>query len=65
MSTNSTIEEMRLELAKMKAEHEVLDRSHRRLVAKVLGDPEEAEQFLGQMAVDRVIVSRGLLKSSN
>jgi len=65
MNVNSTIEEMRLELAKMKAEHEVLDRSHRRLVAKVLGDTKEAEQFLGQMAVDRVIVSRGLLKSSN
>jgi hypothetical protein len=64
MSKNAMVDELRLELAKLRAEHEVLEKSHRRLVAKVLGDPTEAEQFLGHMAVDRVIVSRGLLKST-
>lgn len=63
MSANSTLEELRWELAKLQIEHEVLEKSHRRLVAKVLGDPKEAEQFLGQMAVDRVVASRGRLKS--
>jgi len=64
MSANAVIEELRLELAKLKTEHEVLERSHRRLVAKLLGDPAEAEQFLGQMAVDRVRAYPRALKSS-
>ena len=54
MNTNSILEEIREELAKLHAEHEVLALSHRRLVAKVLRDPVATEQFLGQMAVDRV-----------
>lgn len=56
MNTNSTIEEIKSELAKLQAEHEILAKSHRRLVAKVLGDRAATEQFLGQMAVDRVLV---------
>ena len=56
MSANSTIEEIKMELARLQAEYEILARSHRRLVAKVLGDRAAAEQFLGQMAVDRVLV---------
>ena len=56
MNVNSTIEEIQRDLAKLQAEHEVLVLSHRRLVAKVLHDPTAAEQFLGQMAVDRVKV---------
>jgi hypothetical protein len=56
MSANSTIDEIRTDLAKLQAEHEILEMSHRRLVAKVLKDPLAAEQFLGQMAVDRVKV---------
>jgi hypothetical protein len=54
MNANATIEEMRRELAKLKAENESLEKSHRRLVAEVLREPAVAEQFLGQMAVDRV-----------
>jgi hypothetical protein len=56
MSANSTIEEIKAELAKLQAEHEVLAKSHRRLVAKVLDDRAATEQFLGQMAVDRMMV---------
>ena len=56
MSANSTIEEIKTELAKLQAEHEILAKSHRRLVAKVLEDRTAAEQFLGQMAVDRMLV---------
>lgn len=56
MSANSTIEEIKEELAKLQAEHEILAKSHRRLVAKVLGDRAAVEQFLGQMAVDRMLV---------
>ena len=56
MSANSDIEEIKAELAKLQAEHEILAKSHRRLVAKVLDDRAAAEQFLGQMAVDRMLV---------
>jgi hypothetical protein len=56
MSANSTIEEIKAELAKLQAEHEILAKSHRRLVTKVLGDPTAVEQFLGQMVVDRMLV---------
>jgi hypothetical protein len=56
MNVNSSIEEIKRDLAKLQAEHEVLANSHRRLVAKVLNDPSAAEQFIGQMAVDRVKV---------
>ena len=64
MSVNAAIEELRLELAKLKTEHEVLEKSHRRLVAKLLGDPTEAENFLSQMAVDRVRAFPRALKST-
>jgi len=64
MTANAAIEELRLELAKLKSEHEVLEKSHRRLVAKLLGDPTEAENFLGQMAVDRVRAYPRALKST-
>jgi len=47
---------IKTELAKLQAEHEVLAKSHRRLVAKVLDDRTATEQFLGQMAVDRMMV---------
>jgi hypothetical protein len=40
----------------LQAEHEILAKSHRRLVAKVLDDRTATEQFLGQMAVDRMMV---------
>ena len=56
MSANSTIEEIKTELARLRAEHEILEKSHRRLVAKVLGDRAATDQFLGQMAVDRMMV---------
>lgn len=62
---NSAIEEIRRELIKLQAEHEVLEKAHRRLVAKVLGDPTEAEQFLSHMAVDRVKAYRQKLESSS
>ena len=64
MTANAVIEELRLELAKLKSEHEVLEKSHRRLVAKLLGDPSEAENFLSQMAVDRVRAYPRALKST-
>lgn len=64
MTANAAIEELRLELAKLKAEHEVLEKSHRRLVAKLLGDPTEADNFLSQMAVDRVRAFPRALKST-
>jgi hypothetical protein len=54
MNANSSIEEIRIELATLKTEHEVLEKSHRRLVVEVFGDTPVAQQFLGQMAVDRV-----------
>ncbi|HEX5218196.1 MAG TPA: hypothetical protein VFZ59_01400 [Verrucomicrobiae bacterium] len=64
MTANAAIEELRLELAKLKSEHEVLEKSHRRLVAKLLGDPTEVENFLSQMAVDRVRAYPRALKST-
>jgi hypothetical protein len=64
MTANAAIEELRLELAKLKSEHEVLEKSHRRLVAKLLSDPTEADNFLGQMAVDRVRAYPRALKST-
>ena len=64
MNANATIEEMRRELAKLQAEHEILEKSHRRLVLEVLGDTPVAQQFLGQMAVDRVKLYPHWLKTS-
>jgi len=65
MNANSTIEEIRRELAKLQAEHEILEKSHRRLVTEVLREPAVAEQFLGQMAVDRVKLYPLWLKTSS
>jgi len=63
MNPNSTIEEIRRELAKLQLDYQVLEKSHRRLVAKVLEDKSEAEQFLGQMVVDRTMLCPPWLKS--
>jgi hypothetical protein len=63
MNANSTIEEIRRELAKLQADHEILEKSHRRLVLEVLGDTPVAQQFLGQMAVDRMKLYPLWLKS--
>lgn len=65
MNANSTIEEIRRELAKLQAEHEILEKSHRRLVREVLGDTPVAEQFVGQMAVDRVRLYPHWLKTGS
>jgi len=64
MSQNVTIEEMRRELAKLQLDYQVLEKSHRRLVAKVLTDRAEADHFTGQMVVDRTLLSPSWLKSS-
>lgn len=63
MTPNSTLEEIRIELAKLKVEHEVLQKSHQRLVAKTLADKSEAEHLLGQMSVDRMLLCPTWLKS--
>lgn len=62
MTANSTIEEIRVELAKLQVAYEVLEKSHRRLVAKVLTDKSEAEHFVGQMVVDRTMLCPTWLK---
>lgn len=63
MNPNSTLEEMRKELARLQVDYEVLEKSHRRLVAKVLKDKAEAEQFLGQMVIDRTMLRPTWLKT--
>ncbi len=55
MSANASLEEVRVELAKLKLAYEVLEKSHRRLIAKVLPDKSEAEHFAGQMVIDRTL----------
>lgn len=62
MSPDSTLEEVRSELAKLQVAYEVLEKSHRRLVNKVLGEKWEAEQFLGQMVIDRTMLCPAWLK---
>jgi hypothetical protein len=62
MTTNSSIEEIRVELAKLQLAYEVLEKSHRRLVAKVLADKSEAEHFVGQMVIDRTMLTPPWLK---
>jgi hypothetical protein len=62
MTPNSTIEEIRTELAKLQLAYEVLEKSHRRLVAKVLADRSEADHFVGQMVIDRTLLTPGWLK---
>ena len=61
MNANSTIEEIRRELAKLQTEHALLEKSHRRLAAKLLGE-ESAEMLIGQMAVERVKIFPEWLK---
>jgi len=63
MNSNSSIEEIRKELARLQVDYEVLEKSHRRLVAKVLKDKSEAEQFLGQMVIDRTMLRPTWLKT--
>lgn len=62
MSANASLEEVRTELAKLKVAYEVLEKSHRRLVAKVLADRSEAEHFVGQMVIDRTMLTPAWLK---
>ena len=62
MNQSTVIEELRRELAKLQLDYQVLEKSHRRLVAKVLTDRVEAEHFTGQMAVDRTILNSTALK---
>jgi len=64
MNATATLEELRRELAKLKIEHEVLEKSHRRLVSKVLTDRATAEHFLGQSSVDRMMLTPTWLKTS-
>lgn len=63
MTANSTIEEIRRELAKLQVDYEVLEKSHRRLATKMLKDKSEADQFLGQMVIDRTMLCPMWLKS--
>jgi len=62
MNASASIEEIRKEFAKLKVDYEVLEKSHRRLVAKVLQDKADAEHFLGQMSVDRMVLTPQWLK---
>ena len=62
MSANASLEEVRIELAKLKLAYDVLEKSHRRLIAKVLTDRAEAEQFAGQMVIDRTMLTPSWLK---
>ena len=62
MTTNSSLEEIRIELAKLQVAYDVLEKSHRRLVAKVLTDRSEADHFAGQMVIDRTMLTPSWLK---
>lgn len=62
MTEKSSIEEIRVELARLQLAYEVLEKSHRRLVAKVLADRSEAEHFVGQMVIDRTMLTPAWLK---
>ena len=62
MNSNANLEEMRIELAKLKVAYEVLEKSHRRLTAKVIADKSESEALLGQMVIDRTMLCPGWLK---
>lgn len=65
MNVSAELDEIRKELAKLKVDYEVLEKSHRRLVAKVLHDKSDTEHFLGQMPVDRVLLTPQWLKGFN
>lgn len=62
MTEKASLEEIRIELAKLKVAYEVLEKSHRRLVSKVIHDKSEAEHFVGQMVVDRTMLCPTWLK---
>jgi len=62
MTEKSSVEEIRVELAKLQLAYEVLEKSHRRLVAKVLANRSEAEHFVGQMVIDRTMLTPTWLK---
>jgi len=62
MTEKATIEEIRVELAKLQLAYEVLEKSHRRLVAKVLADRSETDHFVGQMVIDRTLLTPAWLK---
>lgn len=63
MNAKDTLEEMRKELEKLRVDYEVLQKSHRRLVTKVLTDRADAEHFLGQMVIDRTLLRPTWAKS--
>jgi hypothetical protein len=62
MNQNASLDEIRRELAKLQVDYQVLEKSHRRLVAKVLTDRAEADYFSGQMVVDRTVLCPAWLK---
>ena len=62
MTEKSSLEEIRVELAKLQLAYEVLEKSHRRLVAKVLADRSESDHFVGQMVIDRTLLTPPWLK---
>ena len=62
MTEKSSLEEIRVELAKLQVAYEVLEKSHRRLVAKVIKDKTESESFVGQMVIDRTMICPQWLK---
>lgn len=62
MTEKASLEEIRIELAKLKLAYEVLEKSHRRLVTKVLTDRSEADHFVGQMVIDRTMATPQWLK---
>jgi hypothetical protein len=62
MTEKSSLEEIRIELAKLKLAYEVLEKSHRRLIAKVIADRSEADHFAGQMVIDRTMLTPQWLK---
>jgi hypothetical protein len=62
MNQNATIEELRRELTKLQVEFQILEKSHRRLIGKVLTDRNDADYFAGQMVVDRTMLTPAWLK---
>jgi hypothetical protein len=64
MNQHANLEEMRRELAKLQLDFQVLEKSHRRLVSKVLTDRAEADHFAGQMVVDRTMLCPHWLKTA-
>ena len=61
-SLGEKIDFAKLASAKLKLAYEVLEKSHRRLVTKVLTDRSEADHFVGQMVIDRTMATPQWLK---